>query len=72
MEVKFCVYVLTDANGDKQYRVVDDPSQTMPPIGGYTERGVYVQYDSYEAHHIYTWAAQKGLTVECFEKTCTV
>ena len=72
MEIKFCVYVLTDANGNKQYRVVDDPSQTMPPIGGYTEQGKYVQYDSYEAWYLADWATEHGMTVECFDKTCTV
>ena len=58
------VYRLTDANGDKTFCVVDDPSDDGC-IGGYDANGKYQQYDSYELYHAYGWAEKHGMKLEC-------
>lgn len=63
MKKEIHLYRLTDANGDKQITVVDEPSNSGC-IGGYGSDGKYHQYDSYELYHAYDWAKERGMKLE--------
>jgi hypothetical protein len=65
--VKAIVYTLTDAFGDVSHSVVGDHSDNVC-FGGIGIDGKYHQYDSYEGHHAYEWAAKLGMKVGCYEK----
>ena len=67
MKIKFYIYILTDANGDKSYDVVKEECDNIC-IYGYDNEGQYRQYDSYEGYHAYTWAETYGFKLECIKK----
>lgn len=66
MRKKIYLYRLTDARGNKQITVLDEPSD-IGTIGGYGSDGKYHQYDSYELWHAYSWAEERGMKLESAE-----
>jgi hypothetical protein len=59
------VYILIDANGDRQRAVVNEHNENIM-LGGYDNCGKYQQFDSYEAYHLAAWAKPLGMTVKSF------
>ena len=66
MIISLYIYVMTDAYGSQSSATVQDPSDTIC-IGGYDTSGVYQQFDSYEAYHIWGWLeGRDGLSVQLY------
>jgi hypothetical protein len=63
MKKTIYLYRLTDAKGNHEITVVDDPSDDGC-IGGYDSDGEYRQYDSHELYHAYDWAEEHGMKLE--------
>lgn len=62
MECVIHIYVLIDANGNKDWQVVREHNDTIRSIGGIGSDGNYHQYDSYEAYYLDDWAKKHGMT----------
>lgn len=70
MEATIYFYVLTDYRGNKNWVVVKEYGDSVC-IGGYGKDDRYQQFES-ETWHIYEWASQHGMLVECVGQTVTI
>lgn len=66
MKKNVWVYQLRSANGELSTVILDDCSDNLT-IGGYDDKGKYVQYDSYEGFYAHGFFAEKhpSMHLEC-------
>jgi hypothetical protein len=63
MKKTLYLYKLTDAKGNQEITVVDDPSDDGL-IGGEDANGERQQFESCELYNAYSWAEKHGFKLE--------